>query len=328
MASTKLRASTQIYFDANIDVNAKKLTNLLDGTSAQDAVTKAQLDALADNINAFQLKGVLDCSANPNYPAASAGHIYRISIAGKIGGASGKAVAQYDLIECLVDSSAAGDQATVGTNWNHIPYTAGSGSVSSSSGSSTDNAIARMDATSGQIIQTSLATIDDNGSVNIPSGQNYKINGTALSATNVGAEPTITKGNLTETTSSVLTITGGTGAVIGSGLTIQVKAANGSQSGYLSTSDWTTFNNKQAALGFTPLQQSGYVCREVPAGTKNGSNTAFTLANTPVAGSEMIFVGGALMNAGAGNDYTISGTAITFAVAPLSTDIVLATYWK
>lgn len=64
-------------------------------------------------------------------------------------------------------------------------------------------------------------------------------NGTAISAA--------TTGNLTEATSAVLTITGGTGAVLGSGLTIQVKQASGAQSGYLSSTDWTTFNGKQAA---------------------------------------------------------------------------------
>ena len=58
----------------------------------------------------------------------------------------------------------------------------------------------------------------------------------------------LTFGNLTEATSSVLTISGGTGSVIGSGTTIQVKQASGSQSGFLSSTDWTTFNSKQAAL--------------------------------------------------------------------------------
>lgn len=58
----------------------------------------------------------------------------------------------------------------------------------------------------------------------------------------------LTFGNLTEATSSVLTITGGTGSVIGSGTTIQVKQASGSQSGFLSSTDWTTFNSKQNAL--------------------------------------------------------------------------------
>lgn len=72
-----------------------------------------------------------------------------------------------------------------------------------------------------------------------------------------GKEPTLTKGNLTESTSSVLTITGGSNAVIGSGTTIEVKQASGSQSGFLSSTDWTTFNSKQGALTLTTTGTSG-----------------------------------------------------------------------
>jgi hypothetical protein len=85
-----------------------------------------------------------------------------------------------------------------------------------------------------------------------------KVNGFALTsdvtldAPSVGAEPTLTKGNISESTSSVLTITGGTGAAIGSGVTVQVKQSSSTQSGYLSNIDWATFNSKQNALGFTP----------------------------------------------------------------------------
>lgn len=61
-------------------------------------------------------------------------------------------------------------------------------------------------------------------------------------------EPALTKGNLTEATSSVLTISGGTNAIIGSGLTIEVKQANTTQSGYLSSTDWNSFN--AAATGY------------------------------------------------------------------------------
>lgn len=60
--------------------------------------------------------------------------------------------------------------------------------------------------------------------------------------------------------------------------------------------------------------------RETPSGTINGSNVTFTLANTPKAGSEEGHLGGILLNAGGGNDYTISGATITMATAPLTTD--------
>lgn len=63
-----------------------------------------------------------------------------------------------------------------------------------------------------------------------------------------GKQSTLTLGNFTEATSSVLTITGGTGAIVGSGLSVQVKQATTSVSGFLSSTDWNTFNNKQNTI--------------------------------------------------------------------------------
>jgi hypothetical protein len=40
--------------------------------------------------------------------------------------------------------------------------------------------------------------------------------------------------------------------------------------------------------------------------------TLFTLPNTPVASTEMIFVNGVLQQRGAGNDYQITGATVTF----------------
>lgn len=68
--------------------------------------------------DALVFKGVINCSANPNYPAGDAGHVYRVSVAGKIGGAAGPNVEAGDMLTCLTDGSAVGDHATVGANWN------------------------------------------------------------------------------------------------------------------------------------------------------------------------------------------------------------------
>jgi hypothetical protein len=43
-----------------------------------------------------------------------------------------------------------------------------------------------------------------------------------------------------------------TGGTITSNGTVSIPAATGSTSGYLTSADWTTFNSKQAALGYTP----------------------------------------------------------------------------
>jgi hypothetical protein len=73
----------------------------------------------------------------------------------------------------------------------------------------------------------------------------------AVSYNNTTGVISLTSGNLTEATSSVLTITGGTGAVLGSGTSIQVKQASSSVSGFLSSTDWNTFNGKASALSGT-----------------------------------------------------------------------------
>jgi hypothetical protein len=70
------------------------------------------------------------------------------------------------------------------------------------------------------------------------------------------------------------------------------------------------------------------VTREVPSGNVDGSNTVFNLANTPIAGSEMVFLNGSLQNVGATNDYTISGATITFNTAPTAGYVLLVTYQK
>lgn len=65
---------------------------------------------------------------------------------------------------------------------------------------------------------------------------------------------------------------------------------------------------------------------ETPSGTINGSNQTFTLANTPTAGSVKVYLNGILQDAGAGNDYTISGSTITYLTAPISGDKIRANY--
>jgi hypothetical protein len=59
----------------------------------------------------------------------------------------------------------------------------------------------------------------------------------------------------------------------------------------------------------------------------SGSGTSWTLANTPVSGSVKIWAGGIRLTPGAGNDYTISGTAITTAQS-YSTGSLISDYRK
>lgn len=111
-------------------------------TTAADVATQIASYVAAQDVMAF--KGVINASANPNYPAADAGATYRISVAGKIGGASGTNVEAGDMLLCLVDGTASGTQAGVGANWSVIqtnidgavvgPASSGSGNVPTFSG--------------------------------------------------------------------------------------------------------------------------------------------------------------------------------------------------
>ena len=132
-----------------------------------------------------------------------------------------------------------------GTSWEDMGG-GGTGNVVGPSGA-TNEGIVRFNGTTGELIQNSSVIIGDDGYVSIPSGQKYKINGVNLSATDVGAEPTLTKGNLTELNSDILNITGGTGSVIGGGTSIQINKASASQDGYLGKNDWSIFNSKEPA---------------------------------------------------------------------------------
>jgi len=58
----------------------------------------------------------VDCSASPNYQEGLVGDQYIVSVAGVIGGASGKAVYVGDMVYCIVDN-AGGNEGAVGTSW-------------------------------------------------------------------------------------------------------------------------------------------------------------------------------------------------------------------
>lgn len=98
-------------------------TTLAGATNSQlptALAVKTYADGLFNSNDAMVYKGGIDASTNPNYPAADAGHTYKITVAGLIGGASGVAVQPGDTLICTVDASAAGNQATVGANWTIV----------------------------------------------------------------------------------------------------------------------------------------------------------------------------------------------------------------
>lgn len=87
-----------------------------------------------------------------------------------------------------------------------------------------------------------------------------------------------------------------------------------------------TVVNNVSGSGFTKF--GNFVFNETPTGAVNGVNTTYTLANTPVAGTVMVFINGQLQEAGAGNDYTITGTGITMLYTLIASDKIRTFYQK
>lgn len=130
-----------------------------DSRVATQKATKTYVDALLAAQDAMVFKGVLDCSANPNYPAASAGHVYKVSVAGKIGGASGPNVEAGDSLYCITDGSASGNHATVGANWVIIQVNIDGAVIGPAS--STDQAVAYWDGATGKLLANSSLAISN-----------------------------------------------------------------------------------------------------------------------------------------------------------------------
>jgi hypothetical protein len=124
----------------------------LDQLAARVKATETDISGIA---NAQVYKGVIDCSADPNYPAADAGDTYRISVAGKIGGASGPNVEVSDMLVCILDGSAAGNHATVGANWNILQGNIDGAVVGPTS--ATDSHFAQFDGTTGKLLKGGLS---------------------------------------------------------------------------------------------------------------------------------------------------------------------------
>lgn len=146
------------YLDTDVTLAANS-----DVKVPSQKAAKAYIDGIIAAANAAVYKGVIDASANPNYPAADAGWMYRISVAGKIGGASGPNVEVGDMILCLTDGTAAGNHATVGANWDIVQTNIDGAVVGPASATSAD--LATFNGTTGKIIQDSGVAVSTDGTL-------------------------------------------------------------------------------------------------------------------------------------------------------------------
>jgi hypothetical protein len=144
---------TTAMFAANVVDTDTTLAANSDARIASQKAVKAYADALIAANDAMVFKGVIDCSGNPNYPAADAGHTYKVSVAGKIGGGAGTNVEVGDTLICTVDGTAGGTQAGVGANWNILQVNI-DGAVTGPASAVSGN-VPTFNGVSGKVIQDS-----------------------------------------------------------------------------------------------------------------------------------------------------------------------------
>jgi len=176
-------ASTALDTDVSLAANS-------DAKIATQKATKAYVDQIVASQDAMVFKGVIDCSASPNYPAADRGWTYRVSVAGKIGGASGINVEVGDILLCLNDATASGNQATVGSSWSVIQANLDGALLTTSIGVTVqgfDATLAALAAfnTNGMLVQTAADTF---------TARSIAVSGTGISVSNgsgVAGNPTL-----------------------------------------------------------------------------------------------------------------------------------------
>lgn len=114
---------------------------------------------------------------------------------------------------------------------------------------------------------------------------------------------------------------GATGAYIEvNGTTIQFNEV-------LANGDHVDFRIEGAGVGYAVIRELRKY-RQPVSGVVDGTNKAFTISEATIAGSEEVYVNGLMQNVGETNDYTISGSTITFNTAPAVNGIILVSYDK
>lgn len=77
-----------------------------------------------------------------------------------------------------------------------------------------------------------------------------------------------------------------------------------------------TYNATTHAFGTIAVLSGTFADAEVPSGTINGSNTAFTLAHTPNPAASLNCFENGVQQRAAGADYTLATATITYGTAP------------
>lgn len=225
--------------------NPTPIWGTITGTLANQTDLQSALNAKA-NLSGATFTGAVSAT---NLTGSNNGDV-------TLGTANGLSLSGQSLSLQLSSTSQTGSLNS--TDWNTFNskqaagsyLTALTGDITASGPGSSAATLATVNGNVGSFTNASL-TVNAKGLITAASSGAAAVSSVTASsplASSGGTTPnlTITGSSLTEATSSVLVITGGTASQLDA-TTVQVKQSSTSQSGYLSSTDWNTFNSKQPA---------------------------------------------------------------------------------
>jgi hypothetical protein len=244
-------------------------SNVAYGVPILDINTKIPIILIPDSlIGSVIYQGIWDPNTN-TYPSPTAkGYYWVVSSSGTYqtvtyavgdwliyNGAIWQKVDNLNVVNYLRDWGGSTSIDTLGTistgTWHSTPIGSNYGGAGTINGVLQANGSGIVSALSentafNKNFETSTTNIKMNGSVNVGSSGNIA-DASHVHATDTSREPVLTKGNLTSTTSGV-TITGGTSSVIGTGTTINIANSSATSTGTLTATDYNIFNSKEPSL--------------------------------------------------------------------------------
>lgn len=314
MATTKIR-NEQLNVDSNLDVGSHNIINVTDPTTAQQAATKNYVDTqIATTVQGLQQKPTADAITTGALPACTYANGSSGVGATLTATASGALAAQDGVTLVANQVLLVNNQASAFQNGLYTLTQVGDGTH--------------------PFILTRHVDMDDAteflGSLIAIAKGGTTYGGTLwlCAVTTSPFVPGTTNITFTEITAASITAANPTA-------TIGTSAVNGSATTFMRSDAAPAFGNltgdvtsigMATSVAMSTILSGHFANRETPSGTINGSNTSFTLAHTPVSGTEDLYLNGQLLTAG-GSDYSISTNTITMTVAPVSGDILRAIYW-
>lgn len=347
--ATIIRADGVNAFTADQSHGGFKITNLLAGVSATDAATVAQVDAarqgvmVKDPVRAATTANItLSGTQTIDGIALSAGErvlvkdqttgqnngIYVVSASGwsRSTDADVSSEVKGGMMMWVNEGTTNGDKQFILTTNDPIvlgttPLTftlfAGGTSYTAGAGIGLSGSTFNIGATdTSMTIGTDDIAVNLNttGGLETSTGVRVKLNGTTLDRSASGMK--VADAGITETQLNGSVAGAGLSGGGGTALTINTAVAGSIQ--VVSDQLEVKLNGSSlvsAAAGLS-VNQAKWITRITPTGTVNGSNTTFTLPSTPVTGTEHVFLNGLCQDAGASEDYVLTGTSLVFNTAP------------